>query len=211
MFRLPWPRRRAPEPQARVVIDGEEIEGYELPPEHYGDAHAVEAAWAEHRATLREQARTRGSRALTAFLRSVRERDAPQPPDASLAAGADVWRPSEATRKRIRDAAADLANARDIPPERFPGHKAIYCANLEGWLGGFTLGLLNALEAVESERDRLATDRYIIRERPRLGVWEVIDTHEHSPVFVGVREDCEEWVKDPASRPTDKPADYPFR
>lgn len=67
----------------------------------------------------------------------------------------DVWQPSQTTRTSIRDGAAELTKVRDIPPERFPGHKPTYCANLEGWLGGFTLGLLNALEAVESERDRL--------------------------------------------------------
>lgn len=61
-------------------------------------------------------------------------------------------------RARINEAVRDLAAARDIPPERFPGHKAAYCANLEGWLGSFTLSLLNALEALEVVAREAETD-----------------------------------------------------
>ena len=52
------------------------------------------------------------------------------------------------------------------------------------------------------------TVRYTLRERPRLGVWEVINSVTDEVEFVGIREDCEEWINDPASRPEGKPADF---
>jgi hypothetical protein len=66
-----------------------------------------------------------------------------------------AWVPSPELRTRIKEAASDLTTARDTPHGQFPGHKEIYCANLEGWLGGYTVALLGALERVEAERDAL--------------------------------------------------------
>lgn len=59
-----------------------------------------------------------------------------------------------ALRKALREAAAKLTEYREIPPERFPGHKGIACANLEGFLGRFTILTLDALEAAESRNAR---------------------------------------------------------
>lgn len=61
---------------------------------------------------------------------------------------------SSALREQLRKAATDLVEWREIPPEQFPGHKGIACANLEGFLGRYTIAVLNALEATESELDR---------------------------------------------------------
>lgn len=45
-------------------------------------------------------------------------------------------------------------------------------------------------------------DRYLIRERPRLGIFEVIDLEDKDEpvVFAGIAEDCEEWVNNPEGR-----------
>jgi hypothetical protein len=51
---------------------------------------------------------------------------------------------------------------------------------------------------------------YTITDEPRFGVSRVTDAAGET-MFVGVREDCEEWVSDPSTRPQDKPANYPFR
>lgn len=56
---------------------------------------------------------------------------------------------SPEVRKAIRSAIHNLAEYREIPPERFPGHKGIACANLEGFLGRFTVPVLDALETAE--------------------------------------------------------------
>lgn len=38
---------------------------------------------------------------------------------------------------------------------------------------------------------------YGLQERPRLGVWEVIDVDdpEAEPLFVGLKDDCREWIE----------------
>lgn len=60
--------------------------------------------------------------------------------------------PSQSTPQigweQARQALADLAAAREVPPASFPGHHAIYCANLEGFLGG-------CLPVLLRERDEL--------------------------------------------------------
>ena len=48
--------------------------------------------------------------------------------------------------------------------------------------------------------------RYVICEQPRLGICQVIDTHNDDEVaFAGLAEDCEEWINDPSSRDGGKP------
>jgi hypothetical protein len=72
---------------------------------------------------------------------------------------------SAGVRVSIRGAAADMARARDIPAEQFPGHKAIYMANLEGYLGSFAVRLLDALEQAEAELEvatAAASDGYAL-------------------------------------------------
>ena len=58
----------------------------------------------------------------------------------------------------------------------------------------------------------METKRYGLQERPRLGVWEVIDVDdpEAEPLFVGLKDDCREWIEFPELRDTGKPDDYPF-
>lgn len=56
-----------------------------------------------------------------------------------------------------RKALTDLRAAREIPREQFPGHKEIYCSNLEGFLGGRFPALL-------AERDRLLAENERLRE-----------------------------------------------
>lgn len=60
---------------------------------------------------------------------------------------------------------------------------------------------------------RTSSSRYLIRERPRIGIYEVIDLDDpDEPVmFAGLAEDCEAWVNNPESRPIGKPEGYPFR
>ena len=63
-------------------------------------------------------------------------------------------------------------------------------------------------EWVRSSRERHSmtdpglSQRYMVRERPRIGIWEVIDLDDpDEPVmFAGIAEDCEAWVNDPDSR-----------
>lgn len=62
-----------------------------------------------------------------------------------------------------RDALATLAQFREIPAEQFPGHKAIACANLEGFIGGRFPALL-------AQRDELvaaleAADKALMEAR----------------------------------------------
>ncbi len=57
--------------------------------------------------------------------------------------------PDEA-RAAIRKSAADMKRCDETPAEEWGGHKGIFLANQEGFLGGFTLPLLNALEALEA-------------------------------------------------------------
>lgn len=78
-------------------------------------------------------------------------------PDCTPAAVAEKGeeRVSAKARESIRDAARKMAEARDVPDGEFPGHKGIFMANLEGYLGGYALGLLSALEGVEAEAEQL--------------------------------------------------------
>jgi hypothetical protein len=66
---------------------------------------------------------------------------------------------AQSTRRwqQCREAITDLAAAREVPREQFPGHKEIYCSNLEGFLGGQFPALLR-------ERDELAAEVTRLRE-----------------------------------------------
>jgi len=56
----------------------------------------------------------------------------------------------EASRAAIREAARKYQEADAIPKDKFPGDKGLHQLNLIGYLGGYTLQLLDALEALEA-------------------------------------------------------------
>lgn len=76
----------------------------------------------------------------------------------------------DAARQQIRKAAADMEKARSTSPSEFPGHRGIYLANLEGHLGRYTLGLLDALEEAEAALNtaNLSGERLTQEDRDRL-------------------------------------------
>jgi hypothetical protein len=57
--------------------------------------------------------------------------------------------------EQARQTIKDLRAAREIPRGEFPGHKEIYCSNLEGFLGGRFPALLAERDALCAEVERL--------------------------------------------------------
>jgi hypothetical protein len=71
----------------------------------------------------------------------------------------------DGARDAIPKSAADMKRCQETPEDEWGGHKGIFLANQEGFLGGFAVPLLNALEAVETERDQIRNqERQRIRE-----------------------------------------------
>lgn len=67
--------------------------------------------------------------------------------------------PSEWGWQQHRETIEDLARAREIPRSEFPGHKEIYCSNLEGFLGGQFPALLRERDELAAEVERLRSAR----------------------------------------------------
>lgn len=57
--------------------------------------------------------------------------------------------------EQARQTIEDLRAARGVPREEFPGHKEIYCSNLEGFLGGRFPVLLAERDELVAEVERL--------------------------------------------------------
>lgn len=73
-----------------------------------------------------------------------------------MAATKQLVRCEPKARQAIRHSLAEMKRAQETPDEEWGGHKGIFLANQEGFLGGFAGPLLNYIEQLEEAADKLA-------------------------------------------------------
>jgi hypothetical protein len=110
-------------------------------------------------------------------------------------ADARVTESSEYDWEKERETIADMAAKDAIPDAEFPGHKGIYMANLEGWLGGRFPALLAERDVQKARADRVteaARDLLDSVESRGVNGWLATVPEEKLAVLLGVVEGGED-------------------